>query len=92
MCLKKSAAKTVKNAASFYDKCDSAFKGYKKGNPLMMRKKLSVTDVVFRKDDPDTDVFKLELSYDMELYLLIIMLVIALMFMSRKICRIFRRR
>jgi len=49
--------KLTKNAASVYD-------GYKKKNPLMARKKLSVKDVVFRRNDPDTELFRLELAWD----------------------------
>ena len=78
MCLKK----VSKNAASVYD-------GYKKQNPLMMRKKLSMKDVVYKKDEPDTELFRLELSLDTELYVLLALLLLAVLFAAYKISKIF---
>lgn len=78
MCLKKLS----ENAASVYD-------GYKKQNPLMMRKKLSVKDVVCRKDEPDRELFRFELSWDTELYVLLFVLVCLMIFAAYKICRLF---
>lgn len=80
MCLKK----FTKNAASVYD-------GYRNRNPLMMRKKMAVKDVVFRKDDPDTEVFRLELAWDTELYVLLAALIVLLILAGCKICRLFKR-
>lgn len=80
MCLKK----FTKNAASVYD-------GYRKQNPLMMRKKMAVKDVVFRKDDPDTELFRLELAWDTEMYVLLAALIFLLVLLGCKICRLFKR-
>ena len=78
MCLKK----VSKNAASVYD-------GYKKQNPLMMRKKLSMKDVVYRKDEPDTELFRLELSLDTELYVLLALLLCLVIAAAYKLCKLF---
>ncbi len=64
MCLKE----MKKNAASVYD-------GYKKQNPLLMRKKMSLSDTVYRKDEPERELFRFELSWDTELYVLLGILV-----------------
>jgi len=77
MCLKKIS----KNAASVYD-------GYKKQNPLMMRKKLSMKDVVYRKDEPDTELFRLELSFDTELYVLLALLCCFVFLAAYKLCKL----
>lgn len=79
MCLKK----FTKNAASVYD-------GYKKQNPLMMRKKMTVKDVVFRRDEPDTEMFRLELAWDTELYVLLAVLIFLVIVLGCKICRLFK--
>jgi len=79
MCLKKIS----KNAASVYD-------GYKKQNPLMMRKKMSVKDVVFRRDEPDTELFRFELAWDTELYILLVILILLIIFAGCKIARLFK--
>jgi len=76
--------KLTKNAASVYD-------GYKKKNPLMARKKLSVKDVVFRRNDPDTELFRLELAWDTELYVLLALLLLLAVLAAWKICGLFRR-
>ena len=78
MCLKKIS----KNAASVYDK-------YKKQNPLMMRKKISVKDTVYRKDDPAAELFRFELVYNAELYVLLVILICLVIFAVYKLCRLF---
>ncbi len=76
MCLKE----VSKNAASVYD-------GYKKNNPLMMRKKMTVKDVMFRRDEPERELFHLELSWDTELYVLLAVLILFVIFAIYKVCR-----
>ena len=78
MCLKK----VSKNAASVYD-------GYKKQNPLMMRKKLSMKDVVYKKDEPDTELFRFELAWDTELYVLLAALILLIILAGYKLCKAF---
>ena len=78
MCLKKLS----ENAASVYD-------GYKKQNPLMMRKKMSVKDVVYRKDEPDTELFRFEAAWDTELYALLAVLLCLVILGTYKLCRLF---
>ncbi len=79
MCLKK----VSKNAASVYD-------GYKKKNPLMMRKKMAIKDVVFRKNEPDCEVLRFELAWDTELYVLLAAMVLLLIIVGCKICKWFK--
>ncbi len=79
MCLKK----MTKDAASVYD-------GYKKGNPLMMRKKMTMKDVVFRRDEPDREVFRMELAWDCELYILLAFLLLIVVFAAYKIAKLCR--
>ena len=78
MCLKK----VSENAASVYD-------GYKKQNPLMMRKKLSMKDVVYKKDEPDTELFRFELTWDTELYVLLAALILLIILAGYKLCKAF---
>jgi len=79
LCLKDS----MDNAASVYD-------NYKKQNPLMMRKKMSMEDIVFRKDDPDRELFHLSLSWDAEWYVILTVLILLFFFMGYKICKLFK--
>lgn len=80
MCLKKIS----ENAASVYDR-------YKKQDHLMIRKKMSVKDTVYRKDDPDTELFHLELAWDTELtVLLTVLLCLLILGMYKLCCRIHR--
>ncbi len=78
MCLKEFS----KNAASVYD-------GYKKQNPLLMRKKLSIRDTVYRKDEPERELFRFELSWDTEWYVLLGVLVCLILFAAYKMSKCF---
>lgn len=54
-------------------------------NPLMVRKKFQMKDVYFRRDLPEQEVFRCELAFDTELYVL---LLIAAAVLLLGICRL----
>ncbi|MGN1345897.1 MAG: hypothetical protein ACI4V1_03875 [Eubacteriales bacterium] len=57
----------AKQAAAVTD----GFKNFKNANPLMVRKKFQMKDVCFRRDFPEEEVFRCELAFDVELYVLL---------------------
>ena len=59
-------------------------KRYLGGNPLLVRKKFSMKDVYFRKDDPDAELFRLELGFDWEFCAVAVALVLVLVFLMRR--------
>lgn len=56
-------------------------------NPLMVRKKFQMKDVYFRRDLPEQEVFRCELAFDTELYVLVLAAVALLVWLSCKLCR-----
>jgi len=54
-------------------------------NPLIVRKKFQMKDVYFRRDLPEQEVFRCELAFDTELYVL---LLIAAALLSWRIVRL----
>ena len=54
-------------------------------NPLIVRKKFQMKDVYFRRDLPEREVFRCELAFDTELYVL---LLIAAAVLLLGICRL----
>ncbi len=88
MCFPKKQVNQVKKfTEEAVDGVSSAFARYKKGNPLMVRKKLYVKDVFFRRDDPDEELLKLELSWDMEWYLLLAVGICVFILCMMKCCK-----
>ncbi|MBE6625971.1 MAG: hypothetical protein E7628_02145 [Ruminococcaceae bacterium] len=49
----------------------TAVKKYKKSNPLLVRKKMALKEVYFRKNEPEREVFRLELAFDTEQYVIV---------------------
>ncbi len=41
---------------------------------LLVRKKFAMKDVCFRRDQPDVEVFRWELAFDVEMYVLLLIL------------------
>ncbi len=66
-------------------KMTSAFDGFRKDNPLLMRKKFQMKDVYFRKDDPDHEALRFELAFDLEFYVIIIAAILAVLLFAAKI-------
>ncbi len=56
-------------------------------NPLMVRKKFQMKDVYFRRDFPEQEVFRCELAFDTELYVLLLAAVALLVLLLCKLCR-----
>ena len=60
-------------------------------NPLMMRKKFSVKDVCFRKNAPEVEAFRFELAFDVEVYVLLLLLAALVLGLCVKIAGCSRR-
>ncbi len=56
-------------------------------NPLMVRKKFEMKDVYFRRDMPEQEVFRCELAFNTELYVLLVAAITVLILILFKICR-----
>ncbi len=56
-------------------------------NPLMVRKKFQMKDVYFRRDLPEKEVFRCELAFDTELYVLLLAAAAILVCVICKMCR-----
>ncbi len=70
----------------------TAVKTFKRSNPLLVRKKMEMKDVYFRKNEPDREVMRFELAFDTELYVLIIAGVILLAMLCCRISKCAHRR
>ena len=55
-------------------------------NPLMVRKKFQMKDVYFRRDLPEQEVFRCELAFDTELYVLLLIAAALLFWMVMRLC------
>ncbi len=69
----------------------SAWKDYKKGNPLILKKSFSMKDSVCRKNSPSKELWHTEVSFNVDQYLVIVasILLVAWLFIM---CRRFSRR
>ena len=56
-------------------------------NPLIVRKKFQMKDVYYRRDLPEQEVFRCELAFDTELYVLLLAAAVLLLCVICKICR-----
>ncbi|MBQ8186247.1 MAG: hypothetical protein IJX93_05700 [Clostridia bacterium] len=67
----KKAKTAVREMTSLYD-------DFRKTHPakdaLCVRKKFAMKDVCFRKNQPDVEVFRWELAFDVEMYVLLLLL------------------
>jgi len=57
-----------------YCSVSEAYDRFKKDNPLLMRKKFQMKDVFFRRNEPDRELLRWELAFDLEWYVLLIAL------------------
>ena len=55
-------------------------------NPLIVRKKFQMKDVYFRRDLPEQEVFRCELAFDTELYVLLLIAAALLFWMILRLC------
>ncbi len=65
----------------------TAVKTFKRSNPLLVRKKMEMKDVYFRKNEPDREVMRFELAFDVEQYFILVAGACLLMFLA---CRIYK--
>ncbi|MBP3294437.1 MAG: hypothetical protein J6N32_11845 [Clostridia bacterium] len=56
-------------------------------NPLIVRKKFQMKDVYFRRDLPEREVFRCELAFDTELYVLLLIAAALLLWIVCRMCR-----
>lgn len=56
-------------------------------NPLIVRKKFQMKDVYFRRDLPEREVFRCELAFDTELYVLLLIAAGLLLWIVCRLCR-----
>ncbi len=56
-------------------------------NPLIVRKKFQMKDVYFRRDLPEREVFRCELAFDTELYVLLLIAAALLLWIVCRLCR-----
>lgn len=54
------------------------------GNPVLTRKVFSMKDVCYRKDDPDTELFRFELGFDWEFCAVAAAMVLVFVFLMRR--------
>ena len=92
-------SKIRKNA----EKVTSVFDHFKSDNPLLVRRKFQMKDVCFRKDHPEVELFRWEIAWDAELYVLLLVLTAACAFLvvktvafccrtKQKLCRLAARK
>ena len=56
-------------------------------NPLIVRKKFQMKDVYFRRDLPEREVFRCELAFETELYVLLLVAAALLLWIVCRMCR-----
>ena len=50
----------------------SSVKNFKKSDPILVRKKMELKDVFYRKSEPKKELFRFEIAFDMEQYLVLV--------------------
>lgn len=56
---------------------ENVIKDYKEGDPVMVRKAVSIKDIGYRKDDPARELWHAEMSLDHDFYLATILIISA---------------
>lgn len=81
---KKMIKTTTRSVSEAYDR-------FRNDNPLLMRKKFQMKDVWFRRDQPDVELFRTEIAFDVELYVIIIALLAGTAVLFYRIVRCLER-
>lgn len=68
-----------------------AYDRFRNDNPLLMRKKFQMKDVWFRRDQPDVELFRTEIAFDVELYVILVALLAGTVCLFYKIVRCLER-
>ena len=87
--------KTIVSRSIIRDTARSATrarKTYERSNPLLMRKKMEVKDVYFRKNEPDREMLRFELAFDFEQYFIVAAGVIILLILLYKMAKWAKKR
>lgn len=75
-------------ASPFLKQTSAAFDRFRTdANPLIVRKKFQMKDVYFRRDLPEREVFRCELAFDTELYVLLLAAALLLLWAVCRVCR-----
>ena len=82
---KKNVVQTFRSVTGAYDR-------FKNSNPLLMRKKFAMKDVFFRRDRPDVELFRAEIAFDLELYVIIIAILVGSLCLFLKTVRFLEHR
>ncbi len=83
--MKKSVVQTFRSVSGVHDRL-------KNTNPLLMRKKFAMKDVFFRRNQPDVELFRAEVAFDLELYVIIIALLAGSLCLFLKTARFLEHR
>lgn len=67
----------------------AAFNRYKNDNPVLVRKKFQMKDCYFRRDDPDCELFHIDIGFDVEFYVIAAVIISAALILICKISRNF---
>lgn len=67
----------------------AAFDRYKNDNPVLVRKKFQMKDYYFRRDDPDCELFHIDIGFDVEFCVIAAVIIAAALFIICKISRTF---
>lgn len=65
----------------------AVFNRYKNDNPVLVRKKFQMKDYYFRRDDPDCELFHIDVGFDVEFCVIVAVMIVASVFL---LCRISR--
>ncbi len=70
----------------------SAVKTFVRSDPVLVRKKMEIKDVYYKKSEPKKELFRFELAFDTEQYFLVAAAVVLLLMMWCGMMKIARRR
>lgn len=71
---------------------ENVIKDYKEGDPVMVRKAVSIKDIGYRKDDPARELWHAEMSLDHDFYLVTLAVASAAILLSWGICRMVKKK
>jgi len=77
------AKSALKNFSA--EKLTHAIDQYKHDNPVLVRKKFQMKDTWFRRDQPDVEVFHIDVGFDVEMYVILLLIAAAAVFLICKI-------
>ena len=76
----------AKQTSAAFDRFRNDLNPHWMENPLLVRKKFQMKDVYFRRDLPEREVFRCELAFDTEMYVLLLIGAAVLFFGICRFC------